>query len=230
MFKLVGLKSKSQDAPAPMTKTADRGRRNIKTNWSHLMPRRSHKLGQKPFKRQTIDSIRPFNGHDPNESTQNQTSIACDDRRYVPDNLTETWIYDQKDPNELHLNSDRDCRRVKQKVSVLSGTLQNMLDRVQVAVSSGEAGVCCIVRTLSSSRQTPQLLEQVDMEVEVTIASDRSVARGKCARTSSGKMRLLSISEPWCQRLFTSDSQSCFQWTLSWIGPTLECRRTPRNV
>ena len=40
-----------------------------------------------------------------------------------------------------------------------------MLDRVaeqaQVAVSWGEAGVCCIVRTLSSSRQTPHLLEQV---------------------------------------------------------------------
>ena len=79
-----------------------------------------------------------------------------------------------------------------------------MLDRdqAQVSVSSGDAGGCCIVRTLSSSRQTPQLLEQVDMEVEVTIASDRSAARGMCARTSSGKMRLLSVSEPWCQRLF----------------------------
>ena len=33
-FKLVGLKSKSQDAPAPMTTTADRGRRDIKTNWT----------------------------------------------------------------------------------------------------------------------------------------------------------------------------------------------------
>ena len=44
MLKLVGLKSKLQDAPAPMTKTADRSRRNIKTNWSHLMHRRSYKL------------------------------------------------------------------------------------------------------------------------------------------------------------------------------------------
>ena len=87
-----------------------------------------------------------------------------------------------------------------------------MLDRVaeqaQVAVSSGEAGVCCIVRTVARSRQTSQHLEQVHMEVEVTIASDRSVARGMCARTSSGKMRFLSISEQWCQRLFTSDIQS----------------------
>ena len=44
MFKLVGFKSKSQDTPASMTKTADRGRSNIKTNWTHLMHRRSHKL------------------------------------------------------------------------------------------------------------------------------------------------------------------------------------------
>ena len=79
----------------------------------------------------------------------------------------------------------------------MSGTLRNMLhrDQAQVSVSSGDAGSGCIVRTLSSSRQTPQHLEQVDMEVEVTIASDRSAARGMCARTSSGKMRLLSVSE-----------------------------------
>ena len=51
------------------------------------------------------------------------------------------------------------------------------------------------MRTLSSSRQTPQLLEQVDMEVEVTIASDRSSVRGMCPRTSSDEMRLASISE-----------------------------------
>ena len=51
------------------------------------------------------------------------------------------------------------------------------------------------MRTLSSSRQTPQLLQQVDMEVEVTIASDRSAVRGMCPRTSSGEMRLVSISE-----------------------------------
>ena len=44
MFTLVGLKADSKGAPAPMTKTADRSRRNIKTNWSHLMHRRSHKL------------------------------------------------------------------------------------------------------------------------------------------------------------------------------------------
>ena len=44
MFTLAGLNADSKGAPAPMTKTADRSRRNIKTNWSHLMHRRSHKL------------------------------------------------------------------------------------------------------------------------------------------------------------------------------------------
>ena len=29
----------------------------------------------------------------------------------MPDNLTETWIYDQKDPNELYLNSDPRVQR-----------------------------------------------------------------------------------------------------------------------
>ena len=58
------------------------------------------------------------------------------------------------------------------------------------------------MRTGSSSRQTPQLLEQVDMKVEVTIASDRSAARGLCARTSSGEMRLLSVKELWVPEAF----------------------------
>ena len=53
-----------------------------------------------------IDSIRHVNGHGPNGPTQDQTSIACDARKYVLDNSTETWIYDQKGPNELYLNSD----------------------------------------------------------------------------------------------------------------------------
>ena len=32
--------------------------------------------------------------------------IACDARKYVLDNPTETWIYAQKEPNELYLNLD----------------------------------------------------------------------------------------------------------------------------
>ena len=73
--------------------------------------------------------------------------------------------------------------------------LDSFAEQAQVAVSSGEAGVGCIVRTVARSRQTSQPLEQVDLEVEVSISSDRSAARGMCARTSSGGMRLVSISE-----------------------------------
>ena len=69
MFKLVGFKSKSQDAPASMTKTADRGRRNSKTNWTHLMHRRSHKLlAQVKTYRMTDHRFNsPFNSHDTND-------------------------------------------------------------------------------------------------------------------------------------------------------------------
>ena len=40
------------------------------------------------------------------------------------------------------------------------------------------------------------------MEMEVTIASDRSAAPGMCARTSSGEMRLLSVKELWVPEAF----------------------------
>ena len=73
--------------------------------------------------------------------------------------------------------------------------LDSFAEQAQVAVSSGEAGVGCIVRTVARSRQTSQPLEQIDMVVEVSIASDRSAAPGMCARTSSGEMRLLSVKE-----------------------------------
>ena len=70
-----------------------------------------------------------------------------------------------------------------------------MLDRVaeqaQLAVPWGEAEFCRIVRTVARSRQPSRPLEQVDMEVQVPIASDRSGARRMCARTSSGEMRAL---------------------------------------
>ena len=40
------------------------------------------------------------------------------------------------------------------------------------------------------------------MQSEVTIASDRSAARGICTRTGSGKVRHLSIKELWIQESY----------------------------
>ena len=58
-----------------------------------------------------------------------------------------------------------------------------------VAMSSGEAEFYGIVRAVATSKQTSQILEQIGMQLDVTIASDSSAARGICTRTGSGKVR-----------------------------------------
>ena len=62
-----------------------------------------------------------------------------------------------------------------------------------VALSSGEAEFLGIVRTVATSKQTSQILEQIGMQLE---ASDSSAARG------SGKVRHLSIKELWMQEAY----------------------------
>ena len=64
-----------------------------------------------------------------------------------------------------------------------------------VALSSGEAEFHGIVMGVATSKQTSQILEQIGMRWEVTIASDSSAARGICTRTGSGNVRHLSIKE-----------------------------------
>ena len=64
-----------------------------------------------------------------------------------------------------------------------------------VALSSRGAEFYGIVRAVAASKQTSQILEQIGMQSEVTIASDSSEARGICTRTGSGKVRHLSIKE-----------------------------------
>ena len=71
-----------------------------------------------------------------------------------------------------------------------------------VALSSGEAEFYGIVRAVATSKQTSQILEQIGMQSEVTIASDSSAARGICTRTGSGKVRHLLIKELWIQESY----------------------------
>ena len=65
------------------------------------------------------------------------------------------------------------------------------------------------MRTGSRSRQTSQLLEHFDIEVEVSVASDCSAARGMCVRTSSGEMRVLSVKELWVPEAFFTSVNQC---------------------
>ena len=53
-----------------------------------------------------------------------------------------------------------------------------------------------IVRAVATSKQTSQILEQIGMQSEVTIASDSSSARGICTKTGSGKVRHLLYTIP----------------------------------
>ena len=50
-----------------------------------------------------------------------------------------------------------------------------------------------IVRTVVTSKQTSQILEQIGMQSEVTIASDSSAARGICTRTVSIPLSVHSV-------------------------------------
>ena len=71
-----------------------------------------------------------------------------------------------------------------------------------VALSSGELEFYGIVRAVATSKQTSQVLEQIRLKAEVTIASDSSAARGICTRTGLGKVRHLSIKELWIQEAY----------------------------
>ena len=62
-----------------------------------------------------------------------------------------------------------------------------------------------IVMDVATSKQTSQVLEQIGMQAEVTIASDSSAARGICTRAGSGKVRHLSIKELWIQEAYRKE-------------------------
>ena len=63
-----------------------------------------------------------------------------------------------------------------------------------VALFSGEAEFYDIVRAVATSKHSSRILEQIGMQSEVTIASDSSAARGIRTRTGTRKVRHLSKS------------------------------------
>ena len=71
-----------------------------------------------------------------------------------------------------------------------------------VALSSGEAEFYGIDMAVATSKQTSQILEQIGIQLVVTIASDSRAARGMCTRTGSRKVRHLSINEMWIQEAY----------------------------
>ena len=96
--------------------------------------------------------------------------------RYVLQHPGETWLFNyQADPKTLCVYTDTDW-------------------------AADES-----VRAVATSKQTSQILEQIGMQLEVTIASDSSAARGISARTGSGKVRHCSIKELWIQEAYRKE-------------------------
>ena len=132
--------------------------------------------------------------------------------RYVLQHPGETWLFGyQADPKTLYVYTDTDWAADELTRKSVSCTVErygsHMIDcsvakQSLVALSSGEAEFYGIVRAVATSKQTSQILEQIGMQSEVTIASDSSAARGICTRTGSWKVRHLSIKELWIQESY----------------------------
>ena len=133
---------------------------------------------------------------------------------YILQHPEEIWLFnDQADPKSLYVYTDTDRAAHELTRKSVSCTVErygsHMLDcsvakqsLVLVALSSSEAEFHGIVRAVATSKQTSQILEQIGMKAEVTIASDSSAARGMCTRTGSGKVRHHSMEELWIQEAY----------------------------
>ena len=134
--------------------------------------------------------------------------------RYVLQHPGEACLFGyQADPKTLYVHTDTDWAADELTRKSVSCTVErygsHMLDCVAkqslVALSSGEAEFYGIVRAVATSKQTSQILEQIGMQSEVTIASDSSAARGIPTRTGSEKVRHLSIKELWIQESYRKE-------------------------
>ena len=209
IIKLCGLKQESKEAPTPITKATGKGRRDIDDD---LEPHDVQTLRQAAGTGHYLSIDRP--------SLQFAMSVVMSGMsepkvihqlpaRYVLQHPGETWLFRyQADPKILYVCSDTDWAADDLTRKSVSCTVErygsHMIDcsvakQSLVALSSGEAEFYGIVRFVATSKQTSQILEQIGMQLDVTIASDSSAARGICTRTGSGKVRHFSIKELWIQ-------------------------------
>ena len=219
MVELCGLKQQSKGAPTPITKATGKGRRDIDND---LEPHDVQTFRQAAGTGLYLSIDRPslqfamsvvMSGmSEPKVVLQLQVVRVA---RYVLQHSGETWLFNfQADPKALYLHTDTDWAADELTRKSVSCTVErygsHMLDcsvakQSQVALSSGEAEFYGIVRTVATSKQTSQILEQIGMQLEVTIASDSIAALGICTRTGSGKVRHLSIKELWTQEAYRKE-------------------------
>ena len=123
--------------------------------------------------------------------------------RYVLRHPGETWLFIyQADPKNVYTDTDWAADELTRKS--VSCTVErcgshmlgcSVAKQSLVALSFGEAEFYGIVRVVATSKQTSQILEQIGMQSEVTIASDSSAARGICTWTGSWRVRPLSSTQ-----------------------------------
>ena len=216
MVELCGLKLESKGAPTPITKATGRGRRNIDDTLNETDAQTFRQAADTGLY-MSIDrpslqfamSVVMSGRSEPKVVHQLQVVRVA---RYILQHPGETWLFGyQADAKTLYVYTDTDWAADELTRKSVPCTVErcgsHMIDccvakQSLVALSSGEAEFCGIVRAVATSKQTSQILEQIGMQSEVTIASDSSAARGFCNRTGSGKVRHLSIKELWIQESY----------------------------
>ena len=216
MVELCGLKQEPKGAPTPITKATGKGRRDIDDDLEpHDVQTFRQAAGTGLYL--SIDcpslqfalSVVMSGMSEPKVVHQLQVVRVA---RYFLQHPGETCLFNyQADPKTLYVYTDTDWAAdelTRKSVSCIAERCgSHMLDcsvakQSLVALSSGEAEFHGIVMAVATPRQTSQVLGQIGVQVEVTIASDSSAARGICTRTGSGKVRHLSIKELWIQEAY----------------------------
>ena len=216
IIKLCGLKLESKGAPTPITKATVKGRRDIDDTLNDTDAQTFRQAAgtglymsiDRPSLQFAVSVV--MSGMcEPKVAHQLQVVRVA---RYVLQHPGEAWLFGyQAVPKTLYVFTDTDWAGDELTRKSVSCTVEkydsHMLDcsvekQSLVALSSGEAEFYGIVRAVATSKQTSQILEQIGMQSEVTIASDSSAARGKGTRTGSGKVRHFSIKELWIQESY----------------------------
>ena len=210
-MELCGLKQESKGAPTPITKATGKGRRDIDetldTTDAQTFRQAAGTGLYTPIDRLSLQfamSVVMSGMSEPKVVHQLQVVRVA---RYVLQHPGETWLFNcQADPKSLCVYTNTDWAADELTRKSVSCTVErygsHMLDccvakQSLVALFSGEAEFYGIVRAVATSKQTSQVLEQIGVQAEVTIASDSSAARGICT-----KVRHLSIKELWIQEAY----------------------------
>ena len=205
MVESCGLKLESKGAPTPITKATKRGRRDIDDTLNETDAqtfRQAAGMGlymsiDRPSLQFAMSVVMSGMSEPKVDHHLQVVRVA----RCILQHPGEALLFGcQADLKTLYVYTDTDWAADELTRKSVSCTVErygsymldcNVANQSLVALSSREAEFYCIVRAVATAKQTSQILEQIGMQLEVTIASDSSAARGICTRTGSGKVQHL---------------------------------------